>query len=292
MLRGIEVVQLDEGELGIWDHQPLLPEAGLELLGGSLGEAGRTVVLEERLVGVEVSLFYACHGTNAVPLPNARDHKRLLDHDLGPNTGGMGAISPNPTMTPALEEEVLRSTIIPTLEYLTAEGSPFSGFLFAGFMLTAEGPRLLEYNVRLGDPETQAILPRLRDGDFLLLCQSVADGTIATRSFSFDPRATCAVVLAASGYPKSPRKGDNIAVDKTFETPDRWLVHAGTQTHNETLQTSGGRVAAVVARGDTPEDARRFAYEGIEMVSFAGVQTRTDIGAERALHPIPPALKE
>ena len=255
--------------------------AGKLLLEGSLGDAGRTVVLEERLEGIEVSLFYACNGTDAVALPNARDHKRLLDDDQGPNTGGMGAISPNPIMTPNIEAQVLEDTILPTLRYLDQQGTPFKGFLFAGFMLTAQGPKLLEYNVRLGDPETQAILPRLRKGDFSELCHRVATNRLQDYTLDFDPRPTCTVVMTAAGYPDKPRKGDSLQVDTALESHDRWLIHAGTTTKGDSLVTNGGRVAAIVARAETLESARSAAYEGLEMVQFSGAHARTDIGAPK-----------
>ena len=257
-------------------------QEGLKLLAGSLADAGKTVVLEERLEGVEVSLFYACSGTRAVALPHARDHKRLLDDDRGPNTGGMGAISPNPTMTPELEEQILNETILPTLRHLEASGAPFKGFLFAGLMLTSDGPKLLEYNVRLGDPETQAILPRLKDGDFLELCLRTATERLEGFHPSVDTRPTCTIVLAAHGYPENPRKGDTMDISPQLETADRWLIHAGTKTHDGSTLTNGGRVAAVVARGSSLSNARTIAYEGAHLVEFNGLQIRRDIGATKS----------
>jgi phosphoribosylamine--glycine ligase len=250
-----------------------------ELLEGSLGDAGRTVLLEERLEGVEASLFYACHGTEAVALPHAQDHKRLGDGDRGPNTGGMGALSPNPAITPELEEQVHREVIAPVLAELDRRGTPFAGFLFAGLMLTAEGPKLLEFNVRLGDPETQVILPRLVGGAFHEMVKRVVSGDLDGWTPGVDEAATCAVVLAAEGYPASPRKGDVVAVDPGLEDEDRWLIHAGTREEDGHLLTAGGRVAAVVARARTEADARRHAYEGVRQVQWDGMQYRRDIGA-------------
>ncbi|MEE8408882.1 MAG: phosphoribosylamine--glycine ligase [Myxococcota bacterium] len=260
-------------------------DAGTELLEGKLGAAGLTVVLEERLDGVEASLFYACLGQTAVALPHARDHKRLHDGDLGPNTGGMGAISPNPFIEEHDEdiERLVRDTIItPTLATLERRGTPYSGFLFAGLMLTSEGPRLLEYNVRLGDPEAQAVLPRIADGEFLALCLAVGRGDLEGFELSIDPRPTCAIVLAADGYPDQPRQGDPIRIADDVHADDRWLDHAGTRKQNGALVTSGGRVAAVVARGASAATARAAAYAGVDMVSFDGMQFRHDIGDELA----------
>jgi phosphoribosylamine--glycine ligase len=234
-------------------------------------------------VGVEASLFYACHGESYVALPHARDHKRLGDDDTGPNTGGMGAISPNPLITDGLLARVAAEVVEPTLGALARRGEPFVGFLFLGLMLTADGPKLLEYNVRLGDPETQAILPRLGDGDFAALCAATAGGALGGLTLRTRPEATCAVVLAAAGYPGTPRKGDVITVGAGFETPSRWLIHAGTKREGDALLTAGGRVAAVVARGSDIARAREAAYAGAAGVTFDGMQRRSDIGRERAI---------
>lgn len=258
-------------------------EAGEKLLAGEMGEAGSLIVLEERLFGVEASLFYACNGLDAVALPHARDHKRLLDGDEGPNTGGMGAISPNPEITPELQEQVFQECVLPTLKALKDGGMPFRGFLFGGFMLTQKGPKLLEYNVRLGDPETQAILPRLPDGAFLDLCMKTAKGNLEGLSIQESSDATCAIVLAAAGYPESPRKGDPIVVSDELGANSSWLIHAGTKTEESTLKTSGGRVAAVVSKGNTPEHARTGAYNALKHVNFDGVQYRQDIGSHKEI---------
>lgn len=257
-------------------------EAGEKLLAGAMGEAGSLIVLEDRLIGVEASLFYACHGLDAVALPHARDHKRLLDGDEGPNTGGMGAISPNPEITPELQEQVFQECVMPTLKALKDAGMPFRGFLFGGFMLTQNGPKLLEYNVRLGDPETQAILPRLPDGAFLDLCIKTARGELKDLSIAESDIATCAIVLAAAGYPESPRKGDAIKV-ADMDASSCWLIHAGTKNEGAVLQTSGGRVAAVVCKGATPELARTGAYNALNHVSFDGIQYREDIGTHKEI---------
>jgi len=282
--QGLPVVKADglAGGKGVYlpDSREDCLQVATELIQGSLGPAGRTVVLEERLAGIEASLFYACDGTRAVALPHAQDHKRALDGDQGPNTGGMGAVSPNPVLTDDLLQEVEATFITPTLRTLADQGTPFVGFLFAGLMLTPEGPKLLEYNVRLGDPETQAILPRLADGDLLGLCRGIAAGDLTTHEpRAFRPEATCAVVVSAAGYPDPPRKGDPITVDPALETPDRWLIHAGTARIGESLVTSGGRVAAVVARSTDAPAARVAAYQGINLITFDGKHYRTDIGS-------------
>lgn len=251
---------------------------GQALLAGSLGTAGASLVLEERLQGPEASLFFACSGIDAVALPHARDHKRLQDGDRGPNTGGMGAISPNPGIHPALEASVRATMVLPTLRALQDAGTPFCGFLFLGLMLTDDGPKLLEYNVRLGDPEAQAVLPRLADGELLRLCRATAAGALAGFTLAQDDRATCAIVLAAAGYPDTPRHGDALCVGPELVQDDRWLVHAGTEDDAGILRTSGGRIAAVVARAATPELARQRAYEGVAHVQFDGMQWRRDVG--------------
>lgn len=258
-------------------------EVGSALLNGALGAAGETVVLEERLVGVEASLFYACHGEAAVELPHARDHKRLLDGDAGPNTGGMGAISPNPLITPQLLADVRARIVEPTLRALAADGTPYVGFLFLGLMLTNDGPKLLEYNVRLGDPETQAILPRLPAGAMSELCVRTAGGELEGYGTPAADHATCCVVVSARGYPDKPQKGDVITGADALTNPTRWLVHAGTTSDGAALKTSGGRVAAVVARAASVADARAAAYQGIDQLHFDGMHARRDIGEEREL---------
>ncbi|MEE2962182.1 MAG: phosphoribosylamine--glycine ligase [Myxococcota bacterium] len=256
---------------------------GLGLLAGKLGDAGKTIVLEERLFGVEASLFYACDGENALLLPHARDHKRLLDGDQGPNTGGMGAISPNPLLDDKLLQEIHETCIVPTLETLKKKGIPFRGFLFGGFMLTEKGPKLLEYNVRLGDPETQAILPRIENGQFLELCARIANGKLRGFKLAEQPFSTCAIVVAAAGYPEKPRKGDRISVSMAAKSSNEWLIHAATRLESGELQTSGGRVLAIVAKGTSPENARSHAYKSLEKIQFEGMQFRKDIGESKYL---------
>jgi phosphoribosylamine--glycine ligase len=249
-----------------------------DLLAGRLGEAGSTVVMEQRLGGFEASWFHACRGTEAIALPHAMDHKRLLDGDLGPNTGGMGAVSPSPNIDGDFETVVRRDFVLPTLAHLADQGTPFNGFLFSGLILSEGRPYLLEYNVRLGDPEAQAVLPRLPDGVFAEVCAWVAGLQQHAPVFEFDRRHTCAVVLAAVGYPDAPRQNDPITIDPGLETLDRWFIHAGTAIGDGTLVTSGGRVGALIARGKTMAIARTLAYDGVRHVQWDGMIHRTDIG--------------
>ena len=247
-------------------------------LGGSLGDAGRTVVLEERLSGVEASLFYACDGTHLVTLPHARDHKRVFDDDTGPNTGGMGAMSPNPAIDAVRETYVRERVVAPVVRELKKRGTPYVGFLYAGVMLTADGAvKLLEFNARLGDPEAQTVLPRLQKGELARLCMATARGELATFELAVDERPTVCVVVCAKDYPAEPRKGDVITIDAQLATDDRWLDHAGTKRDSGHLVTHGGRVAAVVARGATLADARKRAYDGVAHVHFDGMHYRRDI---------------
>lgn len=256
-------------------------EIGQNLLNGQLGASGKTLVLEERLVGTEASLFFACSGTNMVLLPHAQDHKRLRDGNTGPNTGGMGAICPNPNIDASMVDRVADEIVAPTLHALAGKGVMFKGFLFAGLMLSSEGPKLLEYNVRLGDPEAQAILPCLKPGAFLDLCVQLAHQDLKEDGAAYEDEslATCAVVLAAEGYPNAPKLGEIMKIDRGLETADRWLDHAGTTDSDDGVKTSGGRVAAVVARAQHAEEARKCAYGGAAMVHFESKFFRKDIGA-------------
>lgn len=256
------------------------------LLEGKLGEAGRQILIEERLCGVEVSLFFACHHETAVALPHARDHKRLGDSDEGPNTGGMGAVSPNPAIDADGVDKVQREFVLPVLRALCQKGCPFVGFLFVGLMMTADGPKLLECNVRLGDPEAQAILPRLGKGEFLRLCEAMVRGQLEHFVLNQLPDATCAVVLAASGYPEVARAGDEITiVADALQKSGASLVYGGTQKQNGVLTTAGGRVLTVVGQGKTPCLARRAAYAGVSAVRFSGMQYRRDIGGRETENP-------
>ncbi|HHY38570.1 MAG TPA: phosphoribosylamine--glycine ligase, partial [Clostridia bacterium] len=248
------------------------------------GVAGRRVVIEERLKGEEISVLAVCCGTTAVLIGVARDHKRLLDWDLGPNTGGMGAFSPVLGFGPDEEERVMSRIIVPTLEAMKAEGRAFSGVLYAGLMLTAEGPAVLEYNVRFGDPETQVILPRLQ-GDLLpfLLASASGDerklGELGARATLKEETAVC-VVMAKEGYPDNYEKGAPIfGLDAAESTHGVLVFHAGTKIAPDgRVVTDGGRVLGVVGTGRTMEEARRNAYRGVSQISFEGATYRRDIG--------------
>lgn len=265
------------------DTRDACMQAARDFLAGSMGEAGRTVVLEERLAGVEASLFYACDGENLVALPHARDHKRIFDDDKGPNTGGMGAVSPNPVIDAKREQHVRDEIVMPVVRELKRRDTPYVGFLYAGVMISPTGDiKLLEFNARLGDPEAQAVLPRLAKGELSRLCLATATGKLEGFHLVVDHRTTVAVVVCAHGYPADPRKGDVITIDPALATADRWLDQAGTTLEGDVLRTNGGRVAAVVACGGSLREARAKAYAGVEHVHFAGKHFRRDIAREDA----------
>jgi phosphoribosylamine--glycine ligase len=248
-----------------------------KLAGVSFGAAGRTVVIEEGLVGAELSLLAVCDGKRAVPLEPARDYKRIRDGDEGPNTGGMGAYSPVPGADDDLVDVVMDRFVEPTLHALRKEGIEYRGTLYAGLMLTEEGPKLLEYNVRFGDPEAQVVLPRLRS-DLVELLASAADGHLSVDP-SFGADAAVCVVGASPGYPESARTG--AVIEGAGEVDGATVFFAAVDRDPDgRLVTAGGRVLNVVGTGKTLADARATAYRGIGHVSFAGMQYRTDIAKE------------
>jgi phosphoribosylamine---glycine ligase len=236
------------------------------------------VVIEEFLQGEEASFIVMADGVHVLALATSQDHKRLSDGDTGPNTGGMGAYSPAPVITPALHARILREIVQPVLQGMAAEGTPYSGFLYAGLMIDAAGnPKTLEFNCRLGDPEAQAIMMRLKS-DLALLLEHALNGTLDKAEAEWDRRAALGVVLAAAGYPGAPRAGDPIEGLRKPE-PDWHVFHAGTsQDADRRLVTSGGRVLCVTALGDSIKLARQRAYQVAESISFAGCQMRSDIG--------------
>ena len=247
----------------------------------AFGAAGERVVVEECLEGGEVSFMVLTDGAATVPLASARDYKRLGDGDAGPNTGGMGAVSPA-----ALDGEVagriLREIVVPTIAGMADEGVPYRGVLYAGVMVTRDGPQLLEINCRLGDPETQAVLPRLED-DLLALLNAAADGELTGRRASWKREACACVVLAGEGYPGKVRKGDPITgLAEALAQPGVLVFHAGTRLAEGQLVTDGGRVLSVVGRGATIADATSAAYRGVDLIRFPGRQFRTDIGRSLA----------
>jgi phosphoribosylamine---glycine ligase len=242
-----------------------------------LGDAGARVVVEEFLAGEEASFIVMVDGKNILPLATSQDHKRLQDHDQGPNTGGMGAYSPAPIVTPALHARVMREIIIPTVQGMAKDGIPFSGFLYAGLMIDDKGnPKTLEFNCRMGDPETQPIMARLKT-DLLTVMEHAVNGTLDTIELEWDRRTALGVVMAAAGYPDAPRKGDLIT-DIPAETADCVTFHAGTVLNGDKLTTSGGRVLCVVGLGDSVKMAQKQAYAATDLIHFAGAQLRRDIG--------------
>ncbi|HJY76857.1 MAG TPA: phosphoribosylamine--glycine ligase [Burkholderiales bacterium] len=243
----------------------------------SLGEAGARVVVEEFLKGEEASFIVMSDGTSALPLATSQDHKRLRDGDEGPNTGGMGAYSPAPIVTPKIHARVMREIIQPAIQGMAQDGIPFSGFLYAGLMIDPAGnPKTVEFNCRLGDPETQPILLRLKS-DLLELVERALAGKLSQVEADWDRRAALGVVLAAHGYPDDPRKGDPIT-GIPAPADDCRVFHAGTRADGKTLATNGGRVLCVTALGDSVKMARTRAYEAVDRIRFEGMQYRKDIG--------------
>ena len=254
--------------------------AAEELLGGSLGIAGSVLVIEERMEGPEVSVLALCDGEAAVPLPSARDYKRIGEGGTGPNTGGMGAISPAPGVTDEQAQAIVDTVHKPILMELTRRGIRFNGCLYAGLMLTETGPRVLEFNVRFGDPETQAVLPRLGE-DLLPWLMACAKGELEERPLKTYGGSAVAIVLASRGYPESSESGNPISglADASIMR-DTAVFQAGTAIANGKVVTAGGRVLAVVARGADADGARAAAYAAANKVSFDGMQRRDDIGSD------------
>ena len=247
------------------------------MLAGSIGQAGHRVVIEECLQGEEASFIVMVDGEHILPLATSQDHKHLLDEDRGPNTGGMGAYSPAPVVTPAVHARVMRKIILPTVQGMRNDGIPYTGFLYAGLMIDAAGnPKTLEFNCRMGDPETQPIIMRLK-GDLAVILEHAANGTLDTVEAEWDRRTALGVVMAAAGYPGEPRKGDVIeGLGKTSD--DVHVFHAGTAMNGDHVVTNGGRVLCVTALGDNVKIARTHAYNAAEHIGFAGAQMRRDIG--------------
>jgi phosphoribosylamine---glycine ligase len=252
------------------------------MFGGQFGDAGREVVIEEFLPGEEASFIVMADGTHVLPLATSQDHKRLADGDCGPNTGGMGAYSPAPVVTAAVHARIMREVIEPTIRGLAAEGTPYTGFLYAGLMIASDGtPRVLEYNCRLGDPETQPMLMRL-SSDLTALCEAALAGRLGSLSAQWDSRVALGVVLAAAGYPGGVRKGDVIeGLERAATLPGK-VLHAGTRIADGRVLTNGGRVLCATALGAGVAEARRAAYALVDVLRWPGMQYRRDIG-HRAL---------
>jgi phosphoribosylamine--glycine ligase len=243
------------------------------------GEAGARVVLEECLVGPEVSFFALCDGRKALPLMAAQDHKRIFDDDRGPNTGGMGAFAPSPLVDAALQARIMREIVDPVIEGMRRDGHPYQGFLYAGLMLTCQGPKVIEFNVRFGDPEAQVVIPMI-DDDLAPILLAAALGRLE-RAPAFSPLKHVGVVLASAGYPGSSTNGVPISgLDETAAMNDVLVFHAGTATSggSPAIVTAGGRVLTVVGRGSTYQAAIARAYSAVEKIHFDGMQYRRDIG--------------
>jgi len=248
------------------------------LAGNAFGAAGARVVIEEFLDGEEASFISMVDGNTALPMATSQDHKRVGDGDTGPNTGGMGAYSPAPVVTPEVHERVMREIVLPTVRGMAADGIPFTGFLYAGLMIDHSGaPKVIEFNVRFGDPETQPVMLRLQS-DLLDLVDAAIDGRLGAASAQWDPRPSLGVVMAAAHYPGTPRLGDAISGWDVPDVEGTKVFHAGTRLADGTVVTAGGRVLCVCALGDTVADAQRSAYAEVASISWHGEFHRHDIG--------------
>jgi phosphoribosylamine---glycine ligase len=249
------------------------------MLDRKFGAAGLELVIEDALIGEEISFFALVDGDHALPLASAQDHKRAGDGDTGPNTGGMGAYSPAPSVTPALQADIMARIIEPTIRGMAAEGRRFTGVLFAGLMLTETGPQLIEFNVRFGDPECEVLLRRLQS-DLLTALLAARDGALDSLSLSWDARPALGVVLAAEGYPEAPHTGSAIgALDQAAASPAIEIFHAGTKWRDGVLVADGGRVLVVTALGDSVTAAQHDAYQAVDAISWPGGFCRRDIGS-------------
>jgi phosphoribosylamine--glycine ligase len=248
------------------------------LAGNKFGDAGARVVIEEFLYGEEASFICMVDGKNVLPMASSQDHKARDDGDKGPNTGGMGAYSPAPVVTPEMHDRIMQMVIEPTVKSMADEGNAFTGFLYAGVMINAEGiPKVLEYNVRFGDPETQPIMMRLQS-DLVQHCLDAIDGKLDNAKTQWDERTSIGIVLAAGGYPESYNKGDVISGLENTETESTKIFHAGTAEKDGNVVTNGGRVLCAVALGDSVTEAQRLAYQLVDKISWNNVYYRTDIG--------------
>ncbi len=248
------------------------------LSGKAFGDAGKRVIIEKCLKGEEASFIVIVDGKNILPLATSQDHKARDNGDEGPNTGGMGAYSPAPVITPELSDRVMQEVIIPTVEGMASEGNPYTGFLYAGIMVTAdETPMVLEYNCRFGDPETQPIILRLKS-DLVKICEAALDEKLDQVEITWDERSALGVVMAAGGYPLQYKKGDPISGLQDSESGDMKVFHAGTTMKDGRVATNGGRVLCVTALGDTVSEAQTRAYEMVDRIKWENAYYRTDIG--------------
>lgn len=264
----IVAMTLDEAEAAVRDM----------LAGNAFGEAGHRVVIEEFLDGEEASFIVMVDGEHILPMATSQDHKRAGNGDTGPNTGGMGAYSPAPVVTQEIHQRVMDEVILPTVRGMAAEGNPYTGFLYAGLMIMADGtPKVIEYNCRFGDPETQPIMLRLQS-DLVELCLAAVDGKLDTVDSQWDPRAAIGVVLAAGGYPGDYNKGDVITGLPLQDSDAQKVFHAGTASKDGAVVTNGGRVLCATAMGETVSEAQKRAYALAKQISWDGVFFRDDIG--------------
>jgi len=267
-----------KGVLIVDDRAAAEAVIGDVMVGRKFGTSGERVVLEEFLSGQEASYFVLADGASYMPLSSAQDHKRIFDDDRGPNTGGMGAFAPSPLITADVERRVIETIVEPVLDGMVREGHPYRGFLYVGLMLTGQGPNVVEFNVRFGDPEAQVILPML-DEDLASLLMCAANGTLPSRRARFSSDVHVGVVLAAGGYPENVETGKIISgIDAARAVPNAVIFHAGTARENEDLVTAGGRVLTVVGRGATYREGIDTAYDAASKISFEGMQYRHDIG--------------
>ncbi|HZY11867.1 MAG TPA: phosphoribosylamine--glycine ligase [Beijerinckiaceae bacterium] len=254
-------------------------EAAIEsMFFGAFGSAGAEVVIEELLEGEEISFFALSDGNRVLPFPSAQDHKRVGDGDTGPNTGGMGAYSPAPSFTPDMQARVMREIVTPTVDAMAKEGAPFKGVLYAGLMISSDGPKLIEYNARFGDPETQVMLPRL-ESDLLLLMQQCARGNLTVSAVALSNETALTVVMAAEGYPGAPKKGTEIrGLERAARMPHVIVTHAGTRREGKRLLADGGRVLNVTALAPNLAHAQRRAYAAVDTIDWPEGFCRRDIG--------------
>lgn len=274
---------LGKGVLICQDREEALAAVEEMMVAGKFGASGSTVVIEEFLTGPEVSVLSFTDGRTLVPMVSSMDHKRALDGDRGLNTGGMGTVAPNPCYTPEIARVCMETIFLPTMAAMNAEGRTFRGCLYFGLMLTPDGPKVIEYNCRFGDPETQVVLPLL-ETDLFTILRAVTEGSLRTVDVTFSDRHAACVVLASGGYPGAYEKGKPISGLAEGQLPgsDAVVYHAGTALRDGALVTAGGRVLGVTALGDTLEEAVAHAYRAADGISFAGLHRRGDIGA-RAL---------
>ncbi len=261
-----------------------LDAVNLIMINEAFGDAGRKIVVEECLQGEEASVLVFTDGQRILPMPSSQDHKAVFDGDKGPNTGGMGAYSPAPVVTKALEEQILETIMRPTIRAMAEQGHPYRGLLYAGLMIEDDTAKVLEFNCRFGDPEAQPLLMRLKS-DIVPVLEAIADGDLSGIELEWDPRAAVCVVMAARGYPKSYKKGLEISgLEKAAEIPDTVVFHAGTKSSGGKIVTNGGRVLGVTSAGDTIAEAIDRAYSTVELIQWEGVHYRKDIGMKALEH--------